>query len=99
MNKLLIVLLTISFVVLAEETDADESRRYNTCMTAETAIKKANRQEEHYRNQLLFTLEKGTNSQRIMYQSQLSHVEGTRRSFEKIYNALQCSEYFDVKKK
>ncbi len=98
MNKLLIVLLALSFNVIAEETK-DNDKHYNTCRTSEVAIGQAKQQEEHYRNQLLFTPEKGSNSQRMMYESQLTQLKATREMFEKMYDTLKCSKYFEVEKK
>lgn len=98
MNKLLIVLFALSFNVVAEEAAKPIDRHYNTCRTSESAINTAKQQEEHYRNQLLFTLEKGSNSQRMMYETQLAQLLATREMIEKMYDTLKCEKYFNIKK-
>ena len=94
MKKLLIVLVLLSFNVIAEEDVRHNDRHYNTCRSSENAIRTANEQEEFHRNQLLFTLEKGSTFNKEIIERRLVEVENTRKIIQKMYDDLKCEKYF-----
>ena len=94
MKKLLIVLVLLSFNVIAEEDVRLNDRHYNTCRSSENAIRTANEQEEFHRNQLLFTLEKGSTFNKEIIERRLVEVENTRKIIQKMYDDLKCEKYF-----
>ena len=98
MKNLLVVLALLSFNVTAGEEVKSEptDRHYNTCRSSELALKSAKQQETFYRNQLLFTLEKGSTFNKKIIEQKLAQLEGTRSIIQKIYDDLKCSKHFDV---
>ena len=100
MKNLLVVLAILSFNVTAGEEVKSEpiDRHYNTCRSSEAAIKSAKQQEEFYRNQLLFTLEKGSTFNKQVIEQRLAQLKSTREMIQKMYDDLKCKRHFDVEK-
>ena len=100
MKNLLVVLAILSFNVAAAEEVKPENidRHYNTCRSSELALKSAKQQETFYRNQLLFTLEKGSTFNKKIIEQKLAQLESTRSIIQKIYDDLKCARHFNLKK-
>ena len=95
MKNLLVVLALLSFNVDAED-NRHTDRHYNTCRSSEAAIKSANRQEDFHRNQLLFTLEKGSTYNKEIIEKRLDELKVTREMIQKIHDDLKCDRYFNL---
>ena len=95
MKKLLIALSLLSFNVVAEDT-LKIDRHYNTCRSSELALRSAKQQETFYRNQLLFTLEKGSTFNKKVIEQRLAQLESTRSIIQKLYDDLKCARHFNL---